>query len=316
MSKIFQTQQKMVGRADTRKREYGLPLGRKMGNDFLILLMGLMGFLAMLAVSLIFVLSSVMDRWTNSLEDKASIEIVAVDTKGVEKNREYMMSQARKVLMRVRESDVVRNAEIVDKEQVENLLAPWIGQTQIDLDILPMPILISVDLKSHDQDALNVLEAEIREIDPLARLDRHEQWLDEVVGFISSISAASYVVGGLVGFIIFVTMASAIKSRMAVFDRELMLLHHMGASDSYISRQFERFAFYISLKGASISIACLLLVFGVMALFSDGGMSGLVPEFSLSPFQMFVLTIVPILIVMMACITARVTTMRNLERMP
>ena len=66
----------------TSKRRYDLPLNKDGGGLFLKILIALMSFLAILALSGSFALSAMKDRWSSGLENKASIEIRAQDEAG------------------------------------------------------------------------------------------------------------------------------------------------------------------------------------------------------------------------------------------
>ncbi|MBI2234772.1 MAG: permease, partial [Micavibrio aeruginosavorus] len=65
--------ERTIGRAE--KRRYDLPLNKGAGTAFLVTLIGLMTFLAMLALTSSFTLSAMTQRWTSGLENRITIEI-------------------------------------------------------------------------------------------------------------------------------------------------------------------------------------------------------------------------------------------------
>jgi cell division transport system permease protein len=90
----------------------------------------------------------------------------------------------------------------------------------------------------------------------------------------------------------------------------------MGASDTYITRQFQRHSMILALRGGAAGtmagIAMLLLI-GWIA----GRMGvAILPDFRLDPLQMLMLAITPFIAAMIATITARWTVTRVLGTFP
>ena len=90
----------------------------------------------------------------------------------------------------------------------------------------------------------------------------------------------------------------------------------MGASDSYISRQLQRYIFILCLQGAAAGT-----VIGGIALLLIGWFAGemdisLIPDFSLGGLQILTLVSLPVLISILATVTARHTVLRTLSQMP
>ena len=64
------------------KRRYDLPLNQSVGTGFLMVLIALMTFLAIMAVSTSFALNSMTAHWSSGLENKVTIEIPAETNNG------------------------------------------------------------------------------------------------------------------------------------------------------------------------------------------------------------------------------------------
>lgn len=316
MLSILQKKERMIGTADLNTKEYGVPLNRKLGNDFLILLISLMTFLAMLCLALIFVLSALSERWTSGLENKGTIEVQAVNAEGVSKSREYMTKQAEDIEHELRSMNDIKDIKTLNNQDIQGLLEPWIGGSNIDINVLPLPILISFELTDSSPEIMSKIQKIVNGIAPNTIIDLHDEWLSDVLSFANSIRFASIIVALIIALIIFVTISSAIRSRMAVFDKELTLLHHMGASDTYISRQFERFSFITSAKGCALGALVSFAIIGLINWVSGHAEFSLVPDFRLGLLHILLLFLTPIAIVALATYTARITTMRSLQMMP
>ena len=79
--RLIKQKDKRLGIAQ-EKRKYDLPLNNDESSRFLILLITLMTFLAVMALSFSFALGGLIDRWSSGLENKVTIEIPAEDVDG------------------------------------------------------------------------------------------------------------------------------------------------------------------------------------------------------------------------------------------
>ena len=77
LSLLFkQSKDKKLGVAEEKAR-YDLPLHKSAGSRFLMLLVALMSFLAMMAVTGSYAMHDITTRWSSGLENQATIEIPA-----------------------------------------------------------------------------------------------------------------------------------------------------------------------------------------------------------------------------------------------
>jgi len=127
---------------------------------------------------------------------------------------------------------------------------------------------------------------------------------------------AAMLITGLIGFTTVIAAAGAVQARMAMYSDELELLHLMGAADSYISRQLQRYTFFSCLQGAAIgAIAGFAILLLTSFVFKEQEIS-LLPDFDISPLQLVILCFLPIFIAILGMITARHTVLRTLVKMP
>lgn len=298
-----------------QKRRYDLPLDKDSGGNFLKLLVGLMTLLAMLALATSFALSAMTERWSSGLENKASIEIPAKDNHGSIIDKEKIQILTDKVEEFLRTHPAVETVEVMKKEQIGHLVAPWLGE-DLTLDSVPLPGILSVNFKEDVIFDIPSLENSLKSIAPQIRLDTHESWLEDVLRFTSALNFAAILITIVIGMTTIVAVAGAVRSRMAVYHDELELLHLMGAGDSYISRQLQRYTLILAFQGALVGT----LTGGIMLLII-GWMSGrmdisLLPEFSLSGPQILILAALPVFIAVLGMLTARQTVLRVLSQMP
>ena len=115
--------------------------------------------------------------------------------------------------------------------------------------------------------------------------------------------------------VIFVT-----RTGLATHRGVIEVVHLIGAPDRYIARQFQGQALKLGILGGIAGLACGAgTVLGVDRLLSaarGGGGTSLSFDFRLLPWQWVVLGALPVVVALVAMITARMTVLRSLARMP
>lgn len=297
------------------KRRYDLPLTGSSNNNFLRLLIGLMCVLGMLALAASFALSAMNARWSQGLQDRISVEIPAADSGGEVIDKGIVKSMTDDAAKILNESKDVKEAAIMEESQIRALLAPWLG-TDMVMDSIPVPGLISVTFNPGAAPDLQKLEAALKEVAPRARIETHESWLADVARFTGALQFAAVLLGLVIGVTTLVAIAGGVRSKLSENKEELELLHLMGASDSYIAKQLQRHTLILSLQGGALGVAAgavLLLLIGLVA----GNMGvNLVPDFRLGAAQKIALLLMPLPVAALAMLTARLTVLRVLRKMP
>ena len=297
-------------------RKYDLPLDKRAGTEFLVLLAALMTFMAIMFASGLFVFSKLTTHWRAGLENRITVELPAQDESG------KLIDQSRLDKLAGRSASVLRNQQAVEqvtlksKGDVAKLVKPWLGGHDKILQEIPLPRLITVDLSARDTATLEALEAKIRKIAPHANIDTHKDWLTSLLQFIGAMEFAAFVMTLIVLVTMVIAVSGAVRARIAIHYDELQLLHLMGASDNYISNQFQRYCLVTALRGGIIgAIAATLSLYIIQALAGDLHIT-LAPDISLStPFWAMIVT-GPLVIAAISFATARWTTMRQLAKMP
>ncbi len=249
---IFTRQSRSLG-ISTKRQKYDLPLNKDKGGRFLSILMGLMTFLMMMTLSASFVLSAMNARWSKGLENKATIEISAQDQNDASLSQEQIEEQTSKIQDFLQNHPAISQSVIMDKKDIMSLVSPWLGNN-VGLENVPLPGIITINFKNNIIYDVADIEDGIQSIAPQARLDTHEGWLNDVLSFTDAIKLAAILMTLIITVTTIVAVGGAIQSRMAVYREELELLHLMGASDNYISKQLQKYAFLTILKGAIIGM--------------------------------------------------------------
>lgn len=307
--------EKVLGVSDG-KRAYDLPLKQNNGNNFLILLIGLMTFLAVIMTAASFTLSALGERWSSGLEDRFTIEIPVENSSGHILPKSKIQENINNVITVLSHYPAVETVEALSEQEISELISPWIGEDAGIIDNLPLPGLISVRMKTGKESEIDILRGKIKIAVPHARIDTHETWLNDVLRFTKTLRFATMLLSFFVGLTVIIAIAGAIRSRMAEYHAEIELLHLMGASDRYISKQFQRHTLLLAIKGGCFG---LITAFGAMVainLVAGQTIDLLLPEFKMSWNHYAMLCALPLLVGTLAITTTQKTVKLVLEKLP
>lgn len=316
MLKFPKNRERTLGKA-TGKRRYDLPLNRNDSARFLVTLIGLMTFLAVLAISAYFALGAMSERWTSGLEDKMTIEIPAQTAEGLLLRPDEMAPITQAAARVLETHPAVKSYHVMTAEEIHELVKPWLGDSNLSAEQMPLPGLISLEFKADTpRDVVKTLGDNIATAAPGARLDTHETWLKDVLRFTGALQFAATLLLIVIGVTTVIAVAGAVRARLAVHRADVELLHLMGAADRYISSQFQRHSLLLGLTGGAAGTCA-----GIIALLVIGWASGemdvnLLPEYTVTVTQIIVTLILPLIIAGLATVTAQRTVMRELMGMP
>ncbi len=298
-----------------RGRQYDLPLNKEAGTGFLILLIALMTFLGVVALAGSFALGSIAHHWSSGLENKMTIEIPAEDAKGHIRSWDDIQSLAGQAEARLKAQNFVREVKTLTRDDIQALIQPWLGDTK-DFPEMPLPGLISVSFVMITPDLIAQMKTDLEQIIPNIVLDTHESWLADILKLTGALQLATLLVTLMIGITTITAIAGAVKARIAIHIKDVELLHLMGASDIYISRQFQRHAWILALQGALYGAFSGALILALIGFFSGNSGAALLPEFSINMLHVLTLACLPIAACIIAGFTAKITVLRELSLMP
>ncbi len=307
----------------SEKHTYDIPLDKGSGRLFLTVLTGLMVFLMLLSVSSAYILKDFAANWQTGLEGRWTVELPVIDENGEPLTKENIDSFSADLLDVLTTFHAVKSAELLSEEKITEMLSPWFDM-QPDMDnsqtsdseiFMPIPVLISLDMKETGNRTAHDIRMQIEEVTPLARLDKHESWLEELLRLTGTLRLVAVLITVVISAAGILAVAGAMQSRMAEHKESVELLHLMGAGDNYIARQFQRHAFIISLQGALVGLfICAVFIYG-LGLFLSGSEDTLLPTFTPTPMFWLCFLVVPSLIIMLCVMTTRWAVLHRLQKM-
>ena len=291
-----------------------LPLDRDGSVRFLPWIVALMVYLASLALASTLVVRDAVMRWDRGLTGTVTVELPPASAG----NRDDgAIDLALKVL---RATPGVTRADAFDTKRTAELLAPWLG-TDIDAADLPLPRLIDVQIEPRVGVDLAALGQRLAQAVPGAQLDDHRRWLDRVLRTALAIEVVAGAIVALVGLAAVLAVIFATRTGLAVHHGIVEVLHLIGARDGYIARQFEWHALRLGIKGGIwglvLGIATLV---GVAAAARQVGAlddaARVLPALSAPAIEWVLLLLLPVAAGLVAMLTARITVLRALKRLP
>ena len=297
-------------------RRSDLPLEGDAAKKFLPWLVAFMVYLAALALAGLMVLSTAVERWDRGLSGTLTVQIPPVTSKdGPAKPRIGPHVRVERALGVLRSTPGVAQARALPRAEIKALLEPWLGSGNFTAE-LPLPSLIDVKLEAEAGVNLEGLAAALDAAVPGATIDDHKQWLDRLILLARSIELVAAGIVLLVGLAAIATVIFVTRTGLAVHHEVIELLHVIGAHDNYVARQFEFQALGLGLRGGGIGFALAALTLAGLGYLSGQLDTLLLPKLTLSTVQWLALAALPFVVAALSMITARVTVLRALARLP
>jgi cell division transport system permease protein len=294
------------------RQRLDIPLNRDSSVRFLPWIIGLMVYLAGLALAGTLVLNGTLARWDRSLTGTLTVQLPPT-----EPGKDDALPL---VLQTLRETPGVKNAEPLGAEATGRLLEPWLGNA-LSADELPMPRLVDLRIDTDAPPDLAALRARLAAAAPQAVLDDHRLWLDRLASLVVSIELTALAVVALIGAAAVLIVVFTTRAGLAVHHGVIEVLHFIGARDRYIARQFERQALELGLRGGVMGLVLTIATLALIGHASDatallGERVRLLPALELRFWHWLLLALLPAAAALIAMVTARFTVLRALARMP
>jgi cell division transport system permease protein len=284
-----------------------LPLRQDASGRFLPWIIALMVYLATTGGIALVWLGDALGNWDTALTSTLTLQVPAD------------ASQARidMTLGALKQTKGVVSARLLDQSETAKLLEPWLGSS-VPIDTLPLPKLIDVKIDPKVTIDFATLRQQLDSIVPNSQLDNNRAWLGGMRSFALRVEALISVGVIVVTLLIVTIVVFTARIGLAIHRSVIELLHLLGAQDEYIARQFQIHALWLGLRGGIIGDIAAAIT--VMILGPAGYVLALpvpVATYGILDWRLWLLLIVALLAAGgVAMVTARVTVLRQLARMP
>jgi len=204
----------------------------------------------------------------------------------------------------------------VPDAELDALLEPWLGEQGVaEEDAIPVPALIEVRLAGPvTERRLEELRASLAASAPAARLDAQARWLEPVMAAVASLV---WLAAGLI-VLLAATSAAAVwlaaRSALGSNRETIEIIHLLGGTDGQIARIFQRSIGLDAAFGGTAGLAMGGAAVWLLGRQFAGLGSGMVAGGGLGPLDWALLAAIPVVGVLLAILTARLTVLSALRR--
>ena len=289
-----------------------VPLNSDATGRFLPWLVAVMVYLAALALVSAMAMGKIVTRWDHGLSGQITVQLPVSEEDLTETE---IGARRDRVIDLLLQSPGVLSADHIGAVETAALLEPWLGKSS-GLSELPLPDLIAVEIDQTDPPSTSSLAARITEIVPGATIDDHQRWLGNLLNLARSIEIVAALVVFLVGLSAVIMVVFVTRMGLAVHYQIVELLHLIGAQDAYIAREFQAHSLKLGFFGGLVGVSlAAVTIFGISQLLGRAD-TALLPALSLQPMEWAILGTLPFAAALVAMVTARLTVLRTLSRIP
>jgi cell division transport system permease protein len=222
----------------------------------LTVVVAIMTFLASLTTGVAMLVVSAASDWQSDVGREVTIQVRPAPGRNID-------ADVRAAAEIARAAAGVADVRPFTKEESARLVEPWLGGG-LTLDDLPIPRLIVVKLAFATRPDFTSLRQVLAARVPTASLDDHRRWIDRMRTMAETAVVACIAVLALVWAVTVLSVTFATRGAMAANRPIVEVLHYVGATDSFVSGQFQRHFLLLGFKGGAIGGGAAILLFAVV----------------------------------------------------
>jgi cell division transport system permease protein len=290
-----------------------VPPGSVTGRS-LTLVIGIMCFLACLTAGAVWMIKESSDAWLSDIASEVTVQVTPQESGDVDTTVSDVVSFLQK-------QRGIANVNALTLDQSAALLQPWLGSSDA-LKSLPVPRLIAVQVDRTNPPDLAEVSTSLEKDFKGTSLDDHRRWQQQIRAVTRSFALGGLAILALVGAATTAIIVSATRSAMASNREIVEVLHFVGATDKFISREFEKHFLRLGIKAGIVGAAFAMLVFMSMPTITEllgGGavsaveMQRLIGTGALDALGYVILGFVVVTIAGLCMVTSRVGVYRILN---
>lgn len=287
-----------------------LPFDQEDAHRYLPWIIGAMTALAAFMMAAGLTLNHMFVSYTSAYEHRLQIQLPFAD--GAERE------QAEKLREVLKHTPGVAQASLVSDTDMAALLGPWLGSADM-LELLPIPEVLDVWLvpEAHMKGEVGAeqLRARLADRFPLAIVDDYQQWAADFRAVTGMIKRAAYFMALLIVAVVTIVVLLISRASVQLHFSIVTLLHRMGAQDTYISRQFQINAAWLTLKGAMGGAVAAGLLYALIGGLIEELDLPLLPEGTLFPAHILLFSIFPLLMSGLVAAATRMSVQTVIRRL-
>lgn len=289
---------------------FDVPFDQNIAHRFIPWVMGLMIFLATLALAAAVTIGSIVKKWDQSFTPGFTVELSNLDLS----HPQYIaldIERQRKAVKILQNTVGIANAEVISKTGLNTFLEP---QLTSGTEEAALPTLIDVEVRNGYHVDLEQLNVQLSRMVPGTIIRDHREWREKAIQIASSVIWISVIMASLIGLSAVLTIAFMTYTGLEAHHNIIEILHLIGARNYYIARQFQEHAIQLAFKGGLIGILLSAIVlFGIGSLlnqFQIPFVSDGVPKAQIC----LIVFLTPLIGLILTALSARLTVISTLAK--
>ena len=233
----------------------------------------------------------------------------------IESDPAQRAAQSTAVTRALRNMNGIAEVKPVPDAQVRALLEPWLGTGVMDADV-PVPALVDVRFRSvPTAETLARLQSTLRSVAPNIRVDSHSSWMAPFFDLMHALLWLAALVFLLLLVATSAVVILAVRSTLNTHRETIEIMHMMGGTDIQAARLFQRRVALDALLGGIVGFivaaVVIITVGGRFAAVEPGLLSGAHFPY----YGWAILALIPLAVMALAMLMARMTVISALKRM-
>ncbi len=267
----------------------------------------IMIFLTVLAAAAGLALVQAASDVSDELSSRVTVQIVEADA-------DMRSDQSGVVAARLRNMAMVEQVRALPQQEIEELLEPWLGTQDLAQDI-PLPALIDVQLdRQAGEQVLARLQQAVAPVAPNARVEPSSGYIAPVITLVRSLQWVAFGLVALLALATAISVIIAARSALNTHRETIDVVHLLGGTDQQITRLFQRRIALDALLGGMIGLVAGAGLIWLISTQVSALESGLVGSLGLSVISWLIIALIPIMGMLLAMVTARMTVMGALKK--
>ena len=230
-----------------------VPPGSVTGRSLTIVI-AIMGFLACLTAGAVYMINQSASAWLRDVGSEVTVQVRA------DGDAEEVDKRSQDIVRFLTGQIGVREVQLLSLDQSAELVEPWLGQISAVKE-LPLPRLIAVQIDRDNPPDLTTLRAALTSKFPVATLDDHRAWQQQIRRVTGSLALGGIAVIVLMGMATIAVVVSAARSAMASNREIIEVLNFVGAEERFIARQFELHFLTLGIRAGIVGAFAAAAVF-------------------------------------------------------
>jgi cell division transport system permease protein len=294
-----------------KQRVRGRILPREKGAAPLDVVIGVMAFLAALALGASMLADRQAESWREGLAGRLTVQVLMPDHPTASRNMETETQAALDIL---RGTPGILTITPMSDADATKLVEPWLGADALVKD-LPLPKLIDATIEPGAHIDFATLEARLKTVAPDSNVDDHTRWIGRLQSLADTIIYAAYAILALIAVATAAAVSFATRAGLEAHHDIVALLHQMGAHSGFIARAFEWHYLISTLAASAVGAGFAAVTYLLAGGLEFAGVEAVpfLPPLGLNPRELAWLFAVPVVSGLIAWATARLSVLAALR---